>query len=974
VDAGHPACALVPPPSGRRFETLGLALILLAATWLNFWWVGWPHGRWVTPQPGGYNAALADAFLAGQLHLKIAPAPELAHLADPYDPKQYGPYQVMDLSYYRGRYYSYFGIAPVVLLFLPWEAVTGTCLTEPFAAAFFTCASLALALTLLAAVRRRHFPGAPGGFVILAGLVLGFGSFSLMLLEPPYYPQVQMASAWFWQLAALFCVHRALQSPPRALGWTAGASLACGLSVASRPSYLLGALLLLPLLGHLSRTKSPSGGGPRRRMVAIAVAGVVPIALIGVALLGYNYARFGSPWELGMRYQQWGRDLRSQVFLSPANLWPHLRAYLAGSPPVVRYFPFLLHQAGPVGVTIFFPFYWLAVLAPLGGTNRSRPDRPGLAAFVLSCAIAFGGNLLLLALYYLAWARYQLDFQPQLAWLAVIGLLAAGHAWRARRQRVRLLAGAALLLAGVSVLTGFCFPSAAPYQPSAKTALLARLLDRPIGWWEHLRGVTFGPLRLEVEFPAGRAGHTEPLLTSGATLKDLLYVRYLDDTHLQFGFFHEGLGGPVTDPVDVARGARHILEIDWGARCPPAEHPVFAGWPAPAILRAKTALGVRLDGRELFAQDAMYHFATPGDVVIGREVKGFDFCAPVFTGSIRMLPGGALRPPPTRSSPSSGLILDVQFGPRRTGYAEPLVAVGRPQSFAVLSVQYLAGDQLRLAIDGTATGAFTGNTWTLPRDHAVHRLALWLPDDTVPASPSGPMPPREILAFCDDRLVLEHSSVPDPVEGGDTYLGVNPFGASTTEPMFAGRILAAHPAAAAFRSGRESRLPGCPLRLLVAFPVRGAGRSDPLLVTGRTGAGDLIYVHYLDHGRLQFGFDHWGVGGIVGPPVDVPPGGFHCVEVSIGSLYPPPTDASAPRDPRRLAVAVTLDGVAVLAGSSPCHPAAPPQIFVGENPIGGSTCGEKFTGAILLIERGPDTAPGKKWRPALEGRAHDTRS
>jgi hypothetical protein len=60
---------------------------------------------------------------------------------------------------------------------------------------------------------------------------------------------------------------------------------------------------------------------------------------------------------------------------------------------------------------------------------------------------------------------------------------------------------------------------------------------------------------------------------------------------------------------------------------------------------------------------------------------------------------------------------------------------------------------------------------------------------------------------------------------------------------------------------------------------------------------------------------------------------------------------------RQRSVSVTLDGVPVLAGVSPCHPATPGQIYVGENPIGGSTCSERFSGHFLLIERGVTPIP-----------------
>jgi hypothetical protein len=83
---------------------------------------------------------------------------------------------------------------------------------------------------------------------------------------------------------------------------------------------------------------------------------------------------------------------------------------------------------------------------------------------------------------------------------------------------------------------------------------------------------------------------------------------------------------------------------------------------------------------------------------------------------------------------------------------------------------------------------------------------------------------------------------------------------------------------------------------------------------------------------------------------------FHRIEISLGSLYP-----LSPRHDethnRRRSVSVTLAGVPVLAGVSSCHPATPGQIYVGENPIEGSTCGERFSGHLLLIERGATLMP-----------------
>ena len=66
----------------------------------------------------------------------------------------------------------------------------------------------------------------------------------------------------------------------------------------------------------------------------------------------------------------------------------------------------------------------------------------------------------------------------------------------------------------------------------------------------------------------------------------------------------------------------------------------------------------------------------------------------------------------------------------------------------------------------------------------------------------------------------------------------------------------------------------------------------------------------------------------------------------MGSLYP----ADSPAGLRTL-FRVRLDGKTVLEGNSPCHPSRQEDIRVGENPIGGSTCGPTFNGKIISIAR-----------------------
>lgn len=62
-----------------------------------------------------------DAFQKGQLHIDVEPEPELLELANPYDPAQrQGIYYLWDRALYNGKYYSYFGVTPILTVYYPF--------------------------------------------------------------------------------------------------------------------------------------------------------------------------------------------------------------------------------------------------------------------------------------------------------------------------------------------------------------------------------------------------------------------------------------------------------------------------------------------------------------------------------------------------------------------------------------------------------------------------------------------------------------------------------------------------------------------------------------------------------------------------------------------------------------------------------------------------------------------------------------
>jgi len=104
-----------------------------------------------------YYNLLAQAFRAGQVNLNVDVPPDFARLSDPYDPAAHAPYPVLDMSYYKGKFYLYFGVTPALVAFWPYLILTGNYLLQKTAAVFFCFVGFATSAGLVWALWRRYF-------------------------------------------------------------------------------------------------------------------------------------------------------------------------------------------------------------------------------------------------------------------------------------------------------------------------------------------------------------------------------------------------------------------------------------------------------------------------------------------------------------------------------------------------------------------------------------------------------------------------------------------------------------------------------------------------------------------------------------------------------------------------------------------------------------------------------------------------
>lgn len=161
---------------------------------------------------------------------------------------------------------------------------------------------------------------------------------------------------------------------------------------------------------------------------------------------------------------------------------------------------------------------------------------------------------------------------------------------------------------------------------------------------------------------------------------------------------------------------------------------------------------------------------------------------------------------------------------------------------------------------------------------------------------------------------------------------------------------------AGYRSYRLASQAYGSLRMELEFPKHTVRHHEPLLVLGRPGAADCLYVIYEDERHIRLALDHWGAGGPTSEPIALNFNQPHTLEVTIGSLYPASIWRRHPNPPGldatgRSHLRVTLDGRVVFDQPQAFHQVKPGELVLGRNTVGSSVAGETFSGRVRSIVR-----------------------
>ena len=343
---------------------------------------------------------LAESFSHGHLYLEEEPSELLQSMKNPYDTKKRDDLfkdsdevYLWDCAYYKGKYYVYFGVAPVIFYYLPHYLIfkthikTSTCI---FITGIFTTIAVLLFMKRICKMWFKNDVNLGLFIIIFLMFINGCGILHTYGRPDHYYLPILMGV--MFSLYGLIAWLKASETDKTRYYFLG--SLCMALVAACRPQLLLTSFLAIPIFWKKIKEIF------KKENLSKVIAFVMPYVVVAGLLMVYNYLRFGSVTDFGANYNLTTNDMTKRGWVMeriPSGLF----YYFLNTPEFSVKFPFILRTDvvnNYIGTTIFesMPagFFWSNALCILGLfiykiKNRFKKNKLPYILSVMLLAFAF---------------------------------------------------------------------------------------------------------------------------------------------------------------------------------------------------------------------------------------------------------------------------------------------------------------------------------------------------------------------------------------------------------------------------------------------------------------------------------------------------------------------------------------------------------------------------------------------------------
>ena len=302
---------------------------------------------------------LAQAILKGKLYIDNDDVPQsLKDMANPYDTaarteasKQSGDSYRWDVAYFNGHYYVYFGIVPLLIMYLPFRAVFNAPFPSAVGIMLFAFIFSIGVFRLLKLICEKKFRNISVGAFLLTALTFVNGCGAMFLVKRPDFYSVPIITSMAFVIWGIYFWIKGLSSEKKALPFIAG-SLLMALSVGCRPQAVLICAVAIPLfLGYFFKDKLIFKKQGIKELLALGA----PFVIVAAGIMLYNYIRFGSPFDFGSSYNLTTNDVTKRGF-EFGRTFLGIFTYLFQPPQFTGEFPYIKPvdiETSYIGKTIY---------------------------------------------------------------------------------------------------------------------------------------------------------------------------------------------------------------------------------------------------------------------------------------------------------------------------------------------------------------------------------------------------------------------------------------------------------------------------------------------------------------------------------------------------------------------------------------------------------------------------------------------
>ena len=288
---------------------------------------------------------LACAFLDGKTYIDNNDVPDsLKELSNPYDTtlrslksQQTGDKYRWDVAYFNGHYYVYFGIVPLLLMYLPFRLIFNAPFPTFLGIIIFTVLFSIGVYKLITLIAEKKFKNISVGTLLLV-LITSLVSCGLMFLvkRPDFYGIPIITGMTFSVFGIYNWLSGIYNDDKRALRFFTG-SLCMALVAGCRPQMLLLSFLAIPLFfrKYIIEKEFKTKRGIKELALLLS-----PYIVVASGLMFYNSIRFGSPFNFGSSYQLTTNDVTKRGF-DMGRTGLGFFTYLFQPPVFSAKFPFL---------------------------------------------------------------------------------------------------------------------------------------------------------------------------------------------------------------------------------------------------------------------------------------------------------------------------------------------------------------------------------------------------------------------------------------------------------------------------------------------------------------------------------------------------------------------------------------------------------------------------------------------------------